>query len=150
MGQRGPVAAASRYQRSGPLDTPPPPDYLSDRLADEWALVWAYLDESGQGHRVDASLVESYIAALHLADRARIEHEDAGAPLTATGSTGQPVEHPLLRLQRDAMRDAARYGAALGISPTSRARLNVKAPTTGAYLSAVEAAIGPSPRRNAA
>lgn len=146
MGQRGPLPAGTRLHRSAPFTPPPAPDYLTPRLVDEWKLVWSYLDETGRGHRVDAALVEAYVGALHLAGRAREEHAALGAPLTAQGSTGQPVEHPLLRLQREAMRDAAKYATTLGISPAGRARLGVDSAPRRTLAEDMAARIGPSPR----
>lgn len=148
MGLRGRLPANARHSVGAvDIEVPPAPDYVSEQLASVWDDVWAFLASSGRGHAVDAGTVEAYVDALHIAERARIEHAEQGSPLTTTGSTGQLVEHPLLKLQREAARDATRYATALGLNPTGRARLGISAAPKRTLADFAADTIGPSPRR---
>ena len=62
--------------------------------------------------------LERYIRALFRASAARAVIKAEG--LTATGSMGQPVPHPALKVAREAERDAAEYARDLLLTPRSR------------------------------
>ena len=63
-----------------------------------------------------------YAFAVDLADRARREWRSVGAPLTIAHPNGIVAQHPLIAVMRDAERDAARYGEAVGLKPGRVAR----------------------------
>jgi terminase small subunit-like protein len=55
------------------------------------------------------------------------EWEKAGRPLTITHPNGITSAHPLIAVMRDAEKDAARYGEALGLKPGRLAQRMVPA-----------------------
>lgn len=148
MATFGPIPSTARRPRHRSTDfaTPDAPPDVPANLATEWAVVWQYLADTGRANLADTALVEAYIRARAISQRARDEHAADGAPLLATGSTGQPVEHPLLKLARESDRDAARYAERLGLDPTSRARLGMDTAAPISLADDLASRIGRSPR----
>lgn len=66
--------------------------------------------------------VDRYAHAVDVAARARAEWGEAGRPLTITHPNGITSAHPLIAVMRDAEKDAARYGEAVGLKPGRVAR----------------------------
>jgi phage terminase small subunit len=83
--------------------------------------------------------VDRYAHAVDVADRARREWAKAHRPLTITHPNGITSAHPLLAVMRDAEKDAARYGEALGLKP---GRVQRRGPDP---VAAISADIGESP-----
>lgn len=69
--------------------------------------------------QVERDALERYWRAVELADGARAAWEDAGEPLIVQWSNGTESEAPLLKLMREAERDAERMARAI---PKPRAR----------------------------
>ncbi len=148
MATYGPISSTARRprQRAAGFHPPAAPGDIPENLAAEWATVWQYLADTGRANLADTALVEAYIRARAISQRARAEHAADGSPLLATGSTGQPVEHPLLKLARESDRDAARYAERLGLDPTSRARLGMDTVPPVTLADDLASRIGRSPR----
>ena len=74
--------------------------------------------------------VERYVRALDMAERAW-----SGVPesLTALGSTGQLVAHPLVAVAQRQDAEAHKFGMALGVEPTGK-RAKAGRPTGSAPL----------------
>lgn len=77
--------------------------------------VRAIEDREDAVRLVDA--VRRYAHAVDVADRARREWRAAGSPSLITHPNGITCAHPLIGVMRDAEKDAARYGEALGLKP---------------------------------
>ena len=105
------------------------PRDFDDRARKLWNGVQRALREQGTFQDSDAGALERYVRALDRAIVARAELAKHGK-LTATGSQGQPVPHPLLRVARESERDAHEYAEALLLTPRARRRAGV-GETTG-------------------
>jgi phage terminase small subunit len=86
-----------------------------------------------------ADAVDRYAHAVDVADRARREWHERGAPLTITHPNGITAAHPLVAVMRDAERDAAKYGEMLGLKP---GRVSHRGPDP---VATIKASIGESP-----
>lgn len=87
----------------------------------------------------DLPLVERYVLALQMARQLRADVEDIKRRATArevdhngdpvslyvTGSTGNLVGHPAVKMAREAEADAHRYAVELLLTPASRARAKI-------------------------
>src|SRR4051794_37491744 len=80
----------------------------------------ALADQPDADRLLDA--VRRYADAVDVGDRARREWRQAGSPLLITHPNGITSAHPLVAVMRDAEKDAARYGEALGLKPGRVAR----------------------------
>jgi hypothetical protein len=76
----------------------------------------AAIEDLQNGDRL-ADAVARYAHAVDVAARARSEWRDGGSPPLITHPNGITSAHPLIGVMRDAEKDAARYGEALGLKP---------------------------------
>ena len=91
----------------------PPPGYDPERRA-IWDDTVAQLTEGGRIFRADPRVLDTYVqAAADHADAVRLRTE-SGARV-AIAKDGNVVEHPLLRIQRDAAKALAAASRALGL-----------------------------------
>jgi len=81
--------------------------------------VQRHLRAQGTWAATDGPLLESYVRSVLLARTAR---EAAGTAPFVTGSRGQPVPHPGLKVAADAEAAACRYAGALLLTPEARKR----------------------------
>ena len=102
---------------SGPIAVKPPPDLVGEEKL--WFAVQKHLRAQGTWSNTDAPLLESYVRSVLLA---RLARAAAGSEPFITGSRGQPVAHPGLKMARDAEADAHRYAGALLLTPEARKR----------------------------
>jgi hypothetical protein len=77
--------------------------------------VRALDDQQNRERLIDA--INRFAHAVDVGDRARREWRKAGSPLLITHPNGITSAHPLIVVMRDAEKDAARYGEALGLKP---------------------------------
>lgn len=109
-----------------------------------WRRTIKQLKELGFFEDADLPLIERYVLALEMARRQRekiveleaLEGTWVGEELHlgayTTGSTGQLVAHPAVKMARDAEADAQKYAEALLLTPASRARAHRGAKKTEA------------------
>ena len=71
----------------------------------------------------DVGALERYVRAV---ERGRQAREARGGQLTAEGSQGQPTQHPNLRTEREADKDAHDFGRELLLSPAARKRHEIE------------------------
>ena len=121
-----------------------PPAHFSARQRVIWAETLAHAP--GQLWRqADIGMVEGYVLGRSLWETANLEQQkiDAGNPnpLLVVGHRGVVMPSPYLRVIRLAAEMVARFGAELGMSPSSRSTLSVDAapPTTGKDWSRLDA-----------
>lgn len=93
-----------------------------------WSAARAGLPPGQPVERFEDAL-RRYGRTVDLAARLRAEWRALGEPVTAQGgATGQAlVPHPLVKMLGEAERDAARFGAVLGLDPQSRRQLGAQA-----------------------
>jgi phage terminase small subunit len=99
--------------------------------------VRAVADQEDSERLVDA--LARYAQSVDVADRARREWREAGSPSLITYPNRITSVHPLIAVMRDAERDAAKFGEALGLKPS---RVSHRGPDPVATITAT---IGESP-----
>jgi len=87
-----------------------------------WRDVQAHLREQRTWTDADAGALHRYCLAVQTA---RVMRTAAEAEPWTTGSTGQLVAHPALKLAAEADRDAARYAGDLLLTPAARKRADL-------------------------
>ena len=108
-----------------------PPAYLDDYAADEWQRTCKLLWEAGIMTPTDIGALAIYCQAYArwrraeeaIQEIAMEDPENGGLVLVTTN--GNIVQNPLVGIANTSMRDAIRYGAEFGLTPSSRARLGV-------------------------
>lgn len=90
------------------------------------------LQDQGTWRDEDVSLLAMLIRARQKAANARKER---AGKLTTLGSQAQLVAHPLLRVEREAEQDEAKYADMLLLSPAARERAGIahKPPEGGKF-----------------
>ncbi len=96
-----------------------PPGLADTHSRKLWLDAQRALREQGTWANTDAPLLESYCRSVTLARTARAAI--AVEPFI-TGSRGQPVPHPGIKMARDAEADARAAAAALLLTPEARQR----------------------------
>ena len=110
-----------------------PPAYLDDYAADEWRRTWELLWEAGIMTPIDIGALAIYCQAYARWRRAeeaiqKIAKEDPeNGGLVVVTTNGNIVQNPLVGIANTSMRDAIKYGAEFGLTPSSRARLGIVA-----------------------
>jgi phage terminase small subunit len=121
-----------------------PPAHFSARQREIWAETLAHAPRQ-LWRQADIGMVEGYVLGRSLWETANLEQQkiDAGNPnpLLVVGHRGVVMPSPYLRVIRLAAEMVARFGAELGMSPSSRSTLSVDAahPTTGKDWSRLDA-----------
>ncbi len=95
-----------------------PPKDLDCESRERWKWVMGALKTRGLWEDTDVDLFEGYIRALQTAREARELVKEEG--MTSVGSMKQKVEHPGLKTEREARRDALKYATALRLTPDAR------------------------------
>jgi len=105
----------------------PPPEDLDEEAKALWRRVQRHLREQGTWADTDAELLESYVRAVMTARAARAAAADD--PFVS-GSKGQLVAHPGLKVAADAEAAAHTFARSLLLTPESRRRHEVKPPSS--------------------
>jgi P27 family predicted phage terminase small subunit len=117
-----------------------PPAHLGKDAAQWWREVAPVLAEAGVLEKIDryvlAMAAESYGDVLRMN---RVIHEKG---MFTTGSVGNIVEAPWVKVRRDAMAMFERYLNHVALSPVSRARLGLAHLTGRALMKEMDDAIG--------
>ena len=108
-----------------------PPDHFSVRQREIWQQTLADAPRN-LWRAADAGMLAGYVLGLSLWETANIEQQklDAGSPnpLLVVGYRNTAYPSPYLRIIRLAAEMVARFGAELGMSPSSRSSLSVDEP----------------------
>lgn len=111
----------------------------------EGQRAWGAAAEAvGERLERERAAVDRYARMVDLCSRLRRDWARAGHPTTTLGgSTGKAImAHPLLGAMRDAEKDAAAAGAALGLDEASASRLHTRGqgtPRRGSHLVTAQA-----------
>jgi phage terminase small subunit len=123
---------------SGPEPVAPgaiqsPPGHFSARQREIWQQTLADAPRN-LWRAADTGMLTGYVLGLSLWETANIEQQkiDAGNlnPLLVSGHRGVMIPSPYLRIIRFAAEMVARFGAELGMSPSSRSTLSVDNPAS--------------------
>jgi phage terminase small subunit len=105
-----------------------PPAHFSARQQEIWAETLANAPRQ-LWRQADIGMVESYVLGRALLETANLEQQkiDAGnpSPLLVIGHNNVTMPSPYLRIIRLAAEMIARFGAELGMSPSSRSTLSL-------------------------
>jgi len=121
-----------------------PPEHFSARQREIWQQTLANAPRN-LWRAADAGMLAGYVLGLSLWETANIEQQklDAGnlSPLLVIGHRGVVMPSPYLRIIRLGAEMVARFGAELGMSPSSRSSLSVDEPlaTSGKDWSRLDA-----------
>ncbi len=127
------------------MPAPRMPRGLSPDAQKAWRTIVPALEEDGVLQDEDAISLELLAVAYSHAVQAQRIIDTEG--LTSTGSQGQLREHPSLTTYRQSMVLVARFLDALGVGPVTRARLQIADHQRPEMHKALEARLGPAPRR---
>jgi P27 family predicted phage terminase small subunit len=123
-----------RRLQAGPqparTEAPPEPlDFLCDAAKTEWRRLAPEMHALGLLTALDQSLFAIYCSSVArwLTAEGLIETEG----LTARGSTGNVVAHPVVKIATQAARDVCKYAAEFGLTPCARARMRGWPPDGG-------------------
>lgn len=106
----------------------PAPAGLDKTTAKLWRDTQRALRGQATWQDTDAPLLEAYVRSVATARRCRA---DAEAEPYVTGSKGQMVPHPGVRMAAEAERDAAKLAEALLLTPQARRRHDIRPARTG-------------------
>lgn len=131
--------AAGRGQRLK-RGVPPRPPELTGEAGAEWDRLAGGLAASGVLAEMDRGILAAYCLAVAdlLAARAAVLEHGRWVEQPIQSSKGMTlgkkwVEHPAVKLQADASRRIEKLGAALGLTPAARSRMEGDAaPSSGA------------------
>ena len=111
-----------------------------------WRQIVPLLDGAKEVREADLPELEALCTAVARMRQARKALKKHGSLFT-TGSTGQLVEHPALKVERDAMKEIARFGERFGLDPMARTRLGSGGERGKDMGDDMAGRIGESPRR---
>jgi P27 family predicted phage terminase small subunit len=131
----GPATAATRPQRRVRKGHPERPPELTGEAAAEWDRLAPELDAAGLLAVVDRGILSAYCFAVAdmLAARDAVMTHGRWVSQPVQNARGEVlgskwVEHPAVKLLADASRRIERLGAALGLTPAARDRMEGGAP----------------------
>ncbi|MCY4129013.1 MAG: phage terminase small subunit P27 family [Gammaproteobacteria bacterium] len=105
------------------VDRLEPPIRLDRYAKAVWERAAPILDEVGYLTKIDLGLLAQYCVAFGLWLKTYKEWIREGRPALYKNPNGTMHEHPLIKVWRDAQKDAVSLGNQLGISPTARSKL---------------------------
>lgn len=120
MGARGPLPKSASTGASNSTDAeplPPPPDYLPESAKAEYLRIAGL---SANLTAADMVLLASYAQAVH--EHAEISRKLTPETMTVKAPGGGEYLNPLFNARSTVQKTIERCAAALGLSPTARAR----------------------------
>jgi P27 family predicted phage terminase small subunit len=107
------------------LDSGPPvkPDHLPPAAGELWDEVVTVLVAAGIADKVDKAALTALCVQWARSEMARVVIASEG--YFAKGSMGQLVEHPAVKLEREAHMALLRFASEYGLTAASRARIAV-------------------------
>ena len=118
----------ARYQTEPPAPEgiPGAPEYLDPLAKEEWAYTCQQLKDMGLLSRADRTALVCYCEAW---SRYRTAHANVAkfGPVILSPDKKYPLVSPWHSVMRQALKDVMALSIQFGLSPSSRARLSVKA-----------------------
>lgn len=100
-----------------------PPEHLPEDAKAVWVNTISTVIEAGVADHVDLPALEGMALAYSRArEAARIIDEEG---MIAEGYSGQPVQHPAVKIERDSWRAFLNFAEQFGITPIARTRLGL-------------------------
>lgn len=121
-----------------------PPDDLPPEGADLWREVLPTLAKYGGLRSIDLPALKAMCIAWARAQRASAVLDKQG--YFTTGSTGQMVAHPAMKVEQEYMSVFLRYATEFGLTWIARSRLGLNEATRQAILSGMDKNLGANPR----
>jgi P27 family predicted phage terminase small subunit len=114
------------------VDATGPPDDLSTAFRRLYRRVRTAMQAQGTWEDMDYLLLGTYVRCLERAALARAAITSGNVvQLTTTGSKGNPIPHPAIKIAREAERDAQEYAKELLITPRARKQYELEARKVG-------------------
>lgn len=142
-GHRLPKGAKSAEVGESITPVEPPADIPPEGQA-MWMEVLPVLSHYGGLRTVDLPALKSMCLMWARAEKANQVLNEQG--YFTQGSTGQMVEHPAIRMERDARMAFLRHAEQFGLTWIARSRLGLSEATRSAVLAGLEASVGSNPR----
>ena len=120
-----------------PEKPPEPPDFLNEDAVNEWWRVAPELHALGLLTVIDVMPLAAYCqtcAHWIAAERARAElaeKDQVTKGMMITGSAGNQMVNPLVKVARNAAADMLRFAVEFGLTPVARSRLSVAGRVSG-------------------
>lgn len=102
-------------------EVPEPPEWMGDIAADIWRSVAPWLTGTKIMAATDLHNLEAFCMAYQRWREAQDCIDLNG--LVVKGAQGGPMKNPACTVANESLRQVATFGAALGLDPSSRARL---------------------------
>lgn len=102
-------------------EVPEPPYWMAETAAEVWQRVAPWLTETKIMAATDLHNLEAFCVAYQRWREAQDDIDNNG--LVVTGAQGGPLKNPACTVANESLRQVATFGAALGLDPSSRARL---------------------------
>lgn len=102
-------------------EVPEPPYWMAEIAAVVWRNVAPWLTETKIMAATDLHNLEAFCVAYQRWREAQDNIDKNG--LVVTGAQGGPMKNPACTVANESLRQVATFGAALGLDPSSRARL---------------------------
>ena len=138
MGKRGPprIPTALALVRGNPskhslkvnepkpdISASEPPEYLPEIAKVEWRRVCPLLAAIGLMSNIDVEVLAAYCACV--ADEQQGMAMQSGKPTVVQTHNGNFVQSPYISIVRQARADKVRYAGELGMTPSSRAGMDI-------------------------
>ena len=136
---KGTLRDRIRSKADGLLSKPMPPSFLSPEACEEWDRLCDQLYEGGIITSLDGFALAAYCQAYGrwrqaeklLAEISIDNADEASKGLLTRAANGKLVPHPLTTVASRAMADTMRFAAELGLTPSSRSRVDPEPPPRG-------------------
>lgn len=112
-----------------------PPDDLTPAFKTTYRTVRASMKSQGTWELVDQHLLALFVRALQRSEIARMLLAEG---LVVTGSKGNPIPNPALRIEEGASREARECGDRLLLSPRARKQFELEARKAGGKFGAFD------------
>ena len=122
-GRHGAEEALKHEPRMPEPESLAPPIRLDRYAKAVWERAAPILDEVGYLKKIDLGLLAQYCVAFGLWLKTYKQWIREGRPSLYTNPNGTMHEHPLIKVWREAQKDALSLGNQLGISPSARSKL---------------------------
>lgn len=145
MGRRGPApkptklrllegAAPHRVNQHEPQasdELPTCPDWVAPAVREVWDYTIHELDAMGIASSTDRDALLCFCEAVVTHQRA--SQKLAKSDILIRSFNGQPIRNPAIMVQRDAAQTIRAFAQEFGLSPSARARIEVRSEQTDGY-----------------
>ena len=99
------------------------PEWLTQHARQEWDRIAAELEPLGLLTKVDVAALAAYCEAVSIFRTATEAIKESG--ITTEAGNGTTIPHPAVQIQRSAMKVVREFAIEFGLSPASRAGLDI-------------------------